>query len=188
MKKSLFLSVVILTAAANFALGENKPWPKEPNIFRGVPFGASEAEALNKIPSMGNCRNNETLGRMCLDSGFKVGDVTFVKNTFVFYNDKLVSVYFNFKSKDYDFIKDTFIKRYGEPKNTVNDKIKTEGGMKYENEILTWKGDNIELHVEKYSRNINNGIVIYSNIRWLERLDKNNNRKKQETTKDLQKQ
>ena len=177
MKKSLFLSVVILAAATNFALGENKPWPKEPKKFRGVPFGASEAEALNKIPSMGNCRNNETLGRMCLDSGFKVGVVPFVKNTFVFYDDKLVSVNVNFKSKDYDYIKDVFIKKYGKPKKIESEKVKTEEGIEYENEILTWRGDIIELHVEKYSRNINNGIVIYSNIGWLERLGEINKNK-----------
>ena len=179
MKKSLFLSVVILAAATNFALGENKPWSKEPKYFRGVPFGASEAEALNKIPSMGNCRNNETLGRMCLDSGFKIGDVPFVKNTFVFYDDKLVSVNVNFKSKDYDFIKDVFIEKYGEPKEIEREKVKTEAGIEYENEILTWRGDIIEIHVEKYSRNINNGIAIYSNINWLERLDKINKRKEE---------
>jgi len=179
MKKLLFLTVVILTAATNFALGENKPWSKEPKYFRGVPFGASEAEALNKIPSMGNCRNNETLGRMCLDSGFKIGDVPFVKNTFVFYDDKLVSVNVNFKSKDYDFIKDVFIEKYGEPKEIEREKVKTEGGIEYENEILTWRGDIIEIHVEKYSRNINNGIAIYSNIKWLERLDKINKRKEE---------
>jgi len=179
MKKLLFLTVVILTAATNFALGENKPWSKEPKYFRGVPFGASEAEALNKIPSMGNCRNNETLGRMCLDSGFKIGDVPFVKNTFVFYDDKLVSVNVNFKSKDYDFIKDVFIEKYGEPKEIEREKVKTEGGIEYENEILTWRGDIIEIHVEKYSRNINNGIAIYSNINWLERLDKINKRKEE---------
>jgi len=179
MKKLLFLTVVILTAATNFALGENKPWSKEPKYFRGVPFGASEAEALNKIPSMGNCRNNETLGRMCLDSGFKIGDVPFVKNTFVFYDDKLVSVNVNFKSKDYDFIKDVFIKKYGEPIEIEREKVKTEAGIEYENEILTWRGDIIEIHVEKYSRNINNGIAIYSNINWLERLDKINKRKEE---------
>ena len=179
MKKLLFLTVVILTAATNFALGENKPWPKEPKSFRGVPFGASEAEALYKIPSMGNCRNNETLGRMCLDSGFKIGDVPFVKNTFVFYDDKLVSVNVNFKSKDYDFIKDVFIEKYGEPKEIEREKVKTEAGIEYENEILTWRGDIIEIHVEKYSRNINNGIAIYSNINWLERLDKINKRKEE---------
>jgi len=177
MKKLLFLTVVILTAATNFALGENKPWSKEPKYFRGVPFGASEAEALNKIPSMGNCRNNETLGRMCLDSGFKIGDVPFVKNTFVFYDDKLVSVNVNFKSKDYDYIKDVFIKKYGKPQKIESEKVKTEEGIEYENEILTWRGDIIELHVEKYSRNINNGIVIYSNIGWLERLGEINKRK-----------
>ena len=179
MKKLLFLTVVILTAATNFALGENKPWSKEPKYFRGVPFGASEAEALNKIPSMGNCRNNETLGRMCLDSGFKVGVVPFVKNTFVFYDDKLVSVNVNFKSKDYDFIKDVFIEKYGEPKEIEREKVKTEAGIEYENEILTWRGDIIEILVEKYSRNINNGIAIYSNINWLERLDKINKRKEE---------
>jgi hypothetical protein len=179
MKKLLFLTVVILTAATNFALGENKPWSKEPKYFRGVPFGASEAEALNKIPSMGNCRNNETLGRMCLDSGFKIGDVPFVKNTFVFYDDKLVSVNVNFKSKDYDFIKDVFIEKYGEPIEIEREKVKTEAGIEYENEILTWRGDIIEIHVEKYSRNINNGIAIYSNINWLERLDKINKRKEE---------
>lgn len=179
MKKSLFLSIVILTAAANFALGGNKPWPKEPKSFRGVPFGASEAEALNKIPSMGNCRNNETLGRMCLDSGFTVGEVPFVKNTFVFYDDKLVSVNVNFKSKDYDFIKDVFIKNYGEPKKIERERVKTEGGIEYENEILTWRGDTIELHVEKYSRNINTGIVIFSDIRWLKRLGEINKRKEE---------
>jgi len=170
MKKSLYLTVVILAAATNFALGENTPWPKEPKYFRGVPCGASEGEALNKIPSMGNCRNNENLGRMCLDSGFKIDNVPFVKNTFVFYDDKLVSVNFNFKSKDYDFIKDVFFKKYGDPNKIESKKVKTEGGMEYENEIITWRGDIIELHVEKYSRNINDGIAIYSNIRWLERL------------------
>ena len=116
---------------------------------------------------------------MCLDSGFKIGDVPFVKNTFVFYDDKLVSVNVNFKSKDYDFIKDVFIEKYGEPKEIEREKVKTEGGIEYENEILTWRGDIIEIHVEKYSRNINNGIAIYSNINWLERLDKINKRKEE---------
>ena len=55
--------------------------------------------------------------------------------------------------------------------------MKTEGGIEYENEIITWIGDIIELNVEKYSPNINNGIAIYSNIRWLERLGKINKRK-----------
>ena len=180
MKKFVVISVLILILASNFVFGEDKPWEKD---FRGVPFGASEKEARQKIPNL-DCSNSEKLGRVCHDMNFYIGNVkTF--NAMSFKNDKMVTVFLSFKSENYDFIKGVFIKKYGLPTDTKNMTVKTMAGVEYENEILEWEGNKIILRLRKFGGKIDQGNAYFGDLSYMKGKIKEGEEKEKKAVTDF---
>ena len=130
-----------------------------------MPFGSSETETLKIIPDL-TCRatSSSSLARVdkiCHDLNFKIGEVNIKFNGFGFKDDKLIQVFMQFNPKDYSYIKDVFIKKYGDPTDTKESTIKTKVGVEYENENLTWISKKIRLSLTKYSGSVDKSVALF---------------------------
>lgn len=184
MKKSVFLSVIIMFATVGIVYGENPSWKKEPKDFRGIPFGASESQAKEHIPNL-YCMDVGVLGRICDDKAvFKIGNVI-MNNTLIFKEDRLDFVSLGFKSKDYDFIKIVFVEKYGSPTKTVNKIVRTKVGVEYNNQTLIWFGKNVSISLYRFHENIEESAIGYTVNSSLEQWIGDKEKIKKEAVKDF---
>lgn len=118
---SVFLGSIALAQKA-------QPWKQEPDSFRDVPFGSTEAETNQKLADELSCFDVGPYGRTC-SGGFSIGDVG-IKNSFWFDGDHLAHVSIQFDSHNYDYLKDVFIQKYGPPRNRKSERLQNRMGVK----------------------------------------------------------
>jgi hypothetical protein len=100
----LSLAVAALPQERTATNGPIVQWSQEPDSFRGLKFGSSEAEAKRSFDGVGRCINmpgelriGEVEGRGC-GAQFKIGDAS-VNGVLRLANDKFVQGMFKFDSK-----------------------------------------------------------------------------------------
>ena len=162
MRNSIISAVIILIVVTQYALGASM-WTKEPTSVRGIPFGASVAEAKKKLNNH-TCETNKAARETrCYERHYKTGRAVVDGSMYLFKNDKLVSVLMEFKSSDYDYLKEIFIQKYGDPIETVpmeeRKKIKD---LYFNNGRLVWIGDNITMGLSIGVDNNEKGSIYYT--------------------------
>jgi len=123
----------------------------EPETFRGVPWGASEATVRSQIPSAACTATKGALfGERICSSSFTVGDVP-TKGLLWFRSGGFVGVTFSFDPKRFVTIEAAFKERYGPPTNTKTEPGKTGGGVEFVNIEHEWQGAKAYISLRKYA-------------------------------------
>lgn len=158
MKITFVVSILLLLGVTNSSYADTAKWKNEPDNFRGVTFGATEADVKEIIPDL-QCKDTKS-GRSCYDPYYKIGE-TITGCLLTFNGGRFSGVYIVFKSEDYKNIKSLFIDKYGEPMKSVDFDIKTRAGIKQENNKLLWHGDKLIVSLQKYCGDLHNGCSYY---------------------------
>jgi hypothetical protein len=173
MKKFAWLLPWLVAVSA---LGQT--WKKEPETYRGVKWGSTEKEAVSFITSEVNgnaslpCYNTDVArGRRC-DGWLMLGNVS-VTDHWIFSNDdRLIAVYWDFKSADYASTRDVFLDKYGPPMTTKNEKVKTKMGVEYDQERLIWMGRQISISLSRFGSDIEKGTAAFTDNEFLTKFMK----------------
>ncbi len=158
MKIAFMVSILLLLGGTISSHADTEKWKNEPGTFRGVPFGATEADVLKIIPGM-NCNDTKS-GRSCYDTNHTIGKIK-TGCLLTFNKGKFSGVYIVFHSDDYNNVKSELIETYGEPMKSVDYDIKTRAGISQKNNKLLWYGDKLIVSVQKYCGDLHNGCANY---------------------------
>src|SRR5262249_3007352 len=130
---------------------QTKTWSQEPDGFRGLKFGSSEAEA-KRIYTLQLCINmegeSETSGRGCITE-FTIGDTT-ISGLLQFDNDKFVYGTFDFSSDAFENIRAILVERYGQAVLS-NSVVRNRMNATFTNQQLKWNGKLVEVTLTKYA-------------------------------------
>ncbi len=163
--RQAFWTACSLVALAAFG---SEKWPNEPKDFRGVPFGATEKEAVAKLGvNSRNCSANGGDRRTCFVPRQTIGEVS-TEEVYEFASDKLVNVIVGFHSDQFSYLRDVFVKKYGEPTKVEKTPVKTNAGAEFENEELVWIGDSKVVSLRRYSGTITDGMATIADRAWSE--------------------
>ena len=143
MRRLARVPLVVLVLASQAAA-----W-NEPETFRGVPWGASEEVAKERIPSTCRASSGPTFGERICHFEFQVGDVP-AKGFLWFRSGAFVGVTFRFDAKSFHSMQATFKERYGKPTHT-------EGSV---NVRHLWEGSKVHISLQKYIENSNESRAL----------------------------
>ena len=163
MKIGAFVSALLLAAAAV----AGQPWPKEPNGFAGVPWGANRKDA-DAVLQFRRCTDIDEDRVYCTGSSRGPG-----LTAGTFYRDRLVAITVSFASLRFDEIKGIFLEKYGRPAQTDRPVLQNRMGAHFTDERLGWQGKRIVLVLDKYGEDLETGTAMFSTLEWeriLERL------------------
>lgn len=174
MKGFAIVAALLLSAAAARA-----EWPLEPKDFRGVHFGASQAEAtavLKNSAGIGVLQGGKFGGWNCLDGtrcfvSAPIGRFT-TDQDFTFYDDKFVQVKLTFATEAFDELRAIFIERYGPPTDERKAAVKTQAGGTFTNDVVTWSGERVIVRIERYFTSLDTGFAIVADRAWSEAEEK----------------
>jgi len=146
----VFATLVVVTSAS--------AW-NEPDTFRGVPWGASEEAAKERIPATCMSNPNDMFGERTCSSSFTVGDVP-TKALLWFRSGGFVGVTLRFDPKRFYTIEAAFKERYGPPTSTKEDPGKTRGGLEFVNVEHEWQGSKVYISLKKYAGTISESRAV----------------------------
>jgi hypothetical protein len=146
----VFATLVVVTSAS--------AW-NEPDTFRGVPWGASEEAAKERIPATCMSNPNDMFGERTCSSSFTVGDVP-TKALLWFRSGGFVGVTLRFDPKRFYTIETAFKERYGPPTNTKEDPGKTRGGLEFVNVEHEWQGSKVYISLKQYAGTISESRAV----------------------------
>lgn len=188
------IAAALLAPIAAFAA---EPWTREPKDFRGVPFGASRAEARAALdpghspdiaqrltctdgllkdakfmrqlsPSLRETMEREERERgTCSVMVAEIGPVM-TKQTFTFHDDRFVQVELTFSSARFETLRDIFVERYGPPVSETTETVKTKAGASFENTVLLWTGEKVDVELRRYGGTIDSGAALVADRTWLD--------------------
>ena len=147
---SMILVILVLTMTPAWAFNE-------PDSFRGIPFGASEATARASIRMFCNDTTppHRVADRICGDEA-TIGDVS-VKGYFFFTEDRFLSGALNFPSKSFASIEASFIERHGPPTTTTEETVQNRMGAEFTNRVHKWIGPRVSIRLYRYSGKVTEG-------------------------------
>jgi hypothetical protein len=132
--RTVILGALLVLAVVSSAFAFN-----EPDGFRGVPWGATEAQ-MRKAASVVGCEDYARPDRWQGDRNcfveFKIGDIA-VDSLYVFRGNKFVKVIMRFPSPDFARLVTIFQERYGEPTTKSRD-------------LAEWVGTRVNISVRRY--------------------------------------
>ncbi len=161
------LSVLLLALsmpAPMDANGAEPAWAKQPKEYRGLAFGATEAQVVAKLKLESFACLAIEGQRTCLHHG-SLGDVK-VSEIYTFDEDGLVQVHISFKPPQYQLLLDLFLERYGKAPETWTEPYETVGGGDHTNEIHVWNGEKIVIQLEKYGPSTLEGTAVIATREW----------------------
>lgn len=145
-------------------------WPQEPSAFRSIPFGANEA-AIQMSLNAPRCLPGSAAGeRLCRDTRSRaIGDVS-TEESYLLADDAFVAAYVTFQSTDYEYVRDVFKARYGEPHSVSTSTVKTMAGATFENDSLSWRGAAGVVTLTHYSDKVTEGRALICTRGWYDKL------------------
>lgn len=152
--KLLIISLITLSSPRS-AIAWN-----EPSGFRDIPFGASEQEIKQKLPRA-YCHDREITLPKALPERYCTADVTIgevgISVRMHLRSGQFTALSFVFKSDEFNAMEGAFIEKYGKPTNTKEEPGKTRGGLEFVNRTIEWRGQRVNIRLERYSTNITYG-------------------------------
>jgi hypothetical protein len=159
---------------------------EEPDGFRGLKWGMS-AEGIKKIvqeqipgPAVGIMDyGTETLHY----EDWIAGALTKLSLNFV--DGKFARVSITFDPKDFETIREVFVKRYGKPMASITQEVGTARGVKLANPVLTWQGTRIAIVLSKYGNTIIQGLASIGQKELFEKDEKERKKRILDAAKNL---
>ena len=151
---------------------------KEPEGFRGVPWGASEDELRDKLGETSahgvlfdRCgaypSEQRWLGDRFCAGAFPIGGIT-LKAVYRFRVNRFVGVMLTFRAEDFDDLVAMFRERYGPPTTSATEPFKTQGGLEGTNQLHRWIGPTIAISIQHFSGQISEGAATLTTNRELQ--------------------
>jgi hypothetical protein len=137
--------------------------------FRGVPLGATEAEFLAQLPGF-HCRQpyrgtEHLADRICLPNTYadrrSFGGAETATMFATFIGDRLVGVSATFKESEFDTVRGALVEKFGAPTGVERQEFQTKGGLKAQNEIITWRRGSSVVVARRFGSSINESAVQY---------------------------
>lgn len=155
---------LILLLAAPYLYAQE--WSQEPTAFRKVPFGANEAAVRMQLGTKECFPGNEAGERLCSGDGSQtIGDVA-TGETYLLRRDAFTAAHIKFDSDDYEYLRDVFTQRYGDPHDRATATVKTLTGVTLQNETLKWRGQNAVVILSHYSDKVTTGTAVVATREW----------------------
>jgi hypothetical protein len=142
-------------------------WTKEPDAYRGIPWGTS-LQAAKEQADIHTCHcEDETWHpidcpetgsspvRVC-HGGLVAGDI-WLQERWSFTNDRFGGVDFGFESAIYEKLRDIFIERYGPPTDTLDGVFQNRMGAKVSNPTLVWDGKTVAITLSRFADTLDKG-------------------------------
>ena len=163
----VYAALSILLLALSMPVNASEPaWTQQPKEFRGLAFGATEAEVASKLKLESYMCLAIEEQRTCLHHG-SLGDVK-VSEIYTFDEDHLVQVHISFKPAQYLLLRDQFLERYGKAPETWTEPFETVGGGDHTNEIHVWTGDKMVIQLEKFGPSTQEGRAVIATREWFD--------------------
>jgi len=164
--KVMCILLMILSCTWVVAQQSQPAWPKEPDGYGAVKWGAKFKEN-KKVLHINDCilQNYGNLRTCPVDS--KMGDLK-ISITYGFWKDNLVEVIIGFDPKNYQSIKSTLLEQYGEPIETKRNPFKYANGMEYPSEQLKWPGNFVTLELLQYRGTLTEGVAFFYENSWMQ--------------------
>jgi hypothetical protein len=178
---SLLLACMLAISAVRATASDS--WPQEPSGFRGIPLGASEADVTKALaPVPPSCMSFH--GERSCGTQQQIGDVR-AKEEFGFADDRLVTAMIRFPAKDFSYMRDLFVEKYGAPKTEQKPIVRTRAGVEYENDILAWEGDNISIMLRRFGSTMYEGGAMFVDKKWSDEQARLRDEKKKKAASDF---
>ena len=141
---------------------------KEPDGFRGVPWGATEDALRDKLGEASahgvlftGCENyppeQRWMGDRSCSGAFPLADIT-IHAIYAFRANRFVGVTLMFSSRDFEQVVALFIERYGPPTSSARESYKTQGGLEATNQIHRWTSPKIAIMLRRYGSHNSDGM------------------------------
>ncbi len=138
----------------------SKTWEKEPSTFMsiklGAPLSVPECPSTNSYGIVVS-RPEKTTGPCAEISK----DNYFLGNMKAFFNVRMVLIDKNVEAVDatvYSFewtlLRDALLEKYGPPQSITTEKVRTQAGVEYERETLTWIGQHLTIRAQSIGSDI----------------------------------
>jgi hypothetical protein len=177
--RGLIVAAMVSAVLAAPVLADPLRWEKEPDGFRGVKFGATMDELRATHPSTTCYRQNDVCS-----STWMIGSVR-VKGNWRFRGGALDRIELRFHPRDYEELSGILTERYGAPMFTESSVITNALGGRFDQEELTWIGEAVALHIERYSGSIESGEVRFATVEALKRSREADDKAKRKAAEDL---
>lgn len=171
----LLLTVPFLVLAIPCAAQQ---WDREPDSYRGVKWGTALADVPDELLGRTECLcisgpehhlckprpekdpKKTPASRTCFDD-FEVGQ-THVHSGLMFVAERLAGATMAFDSTGYEALRDVFVEKYGPPKTTKHEELQNRMGARFDNEMLSWAGKDVEIDLARYGSDLTKGHASIS--------------------------
>lgn len=176
MKRTLIIAMGMILFATS-ALAFN-----EPKDFRGIPWGASEADVIAGLTLEAARQRGYTPEEverfkwsfrdriscteipqklfgdlLCSGLAIEIGPARNIETSYTLRANRLVAVGLRFKPDQFSLLEEIFIQRYGPPTDTRETPFKTQGGLQSVNRVLWWLGKDVSIQLQRYAGKITEG-------------------------------
>jgi hypothetical protein len=79
-----------------------------------------------------------------------------------FSEDRLVLLIFTGKHPDYDVVRTTVIKKFGEPTGRASEEVRNKMGGHFVGELLTWDNGVSSIHLEEYGEDLDSSSLVFA--------------------------
>lgn len=164
----------------------------EPLELKGVSFGASESQFIEKNPTA-ECKNSrdaqeaimgDRICRLYESDGTTYAGVPANISVF-FFADKMASALILLDSKNFDLVKSALMSKYDKPTNTKMEMLTTAMGGKIPNEKNEWQRKDGSATINKYAGKITRSIVTFYSTDSHAEMKKRNNKEIKQRSSDL---
>jgi hypothetical protein len=162
MKSLLSILLLAGTIPACAQTGERIPtWTQEPDGFKGVKFGSTEAEAKTATSIPLRCLSVKS-ERACM-MVVPVGSFN-MEVLLQFVADKFTKAVGTFPSDSFSDVRDIFFEKYGKPHNVTEETLQNGMGAQFHQEHYGWRGKLCLITLSKYGSSPDEGLFSLSPI------------------------
>ena len=86
-----------------------------------------------------------------------------------FSEDRWVLLIFTAKHPDYDVVRNTVIKKCGEPTSRATEEVHNKMGGPFVGELLTWDNGVSSIHLEEYGEDLDSSSLVFALDDYLKR-------------------
>ena len=168
----------------------------EPLAFKGFALGGSRAEFLARFPDFRctahicsfspgiSCSGTTPAARDCVLRN-TYGGIVPVSITAIFHEELLDAVMVSYSPKHFEVLAEAATERFGPPKTTEEERLRTQLGVEYLNITHTWAWTEGMLRVSRFGRTIDQGTVSITSAAMFQRSLERVRRSKERAPKDL---
>jgi hypothetical protein len=160
LKEGSSMRIVLVVIAALLLAAPGSAW-NEPDSFRGVPWGVSQADALALLQKAGE-KVSCYLPSLCNTTQVMIGPVPTQIGYGFGKENKFEMAMLSFIPGHYENMKAIFVERYGAPSSTMQQPVKNRMGATFTNEIAIWAGERVVISLSRFGSKLDESRAVIS--------------------------